>query len=167
MSRLLLGLAILVAASARSGAAPERQVEQVPPRNVVFILSEEVAGVAAPDGMQGRSILPALRGEPVTWEGELLYEYYWEYAFPHTPTTLALRADRYKFIYYPRVWDIQELYDLQADPKEQHNLIDAPEEQERVTQMRTRLWDLLDASGGMSVPLERGRFQANQRKGDG
>lgn len=127
----------------------------------------DVAGVAAPEGMQGRSILPALRGEPVTWEGELLYEYYWEYAFPHTPTTLALRADRYKFIYYPGVWDIQELYDLQADPKEQHNLIDAPEQQERVTQMRTRLWDLLDASGGMSVPLKRGRFQANQRKGGG
>jgi arylsulfatase A-like enzyme len=127
----------------------------------------DVAGVAAPKEMQGRSILPALRGEPVKWEGELLYEYYWEYAFPHTPTTLALRGDRYKFIYYPGVWDIQELYDLQADPKEQHNLIDVPEHRERVTQMRTRLWNLLDASGGMSVPLKRGTGQQNQRRGGG
>ena len=92
-------------------------------------------------------------------------DYYWEYAFPHTPTTLALRGDRYKFIYYPGVWDLQELYDLQTDPKERNNLIDAPEHQERVIQMRRRLWDLLEASGGMSIPLKRGSFQANQRKG--
>ena len=65
------------------------------------------------------------------WDGEMVYEYYWEYAFPHTPTTLALRGDRYKFIYYPGVWDVQELYDLERDPKERHNLIDAPEHQER------------------------------------
>ena len=95
----------------------------------------------------------------------MVYEYYWEYAFPHTPTTLALRGDRYKFIYYPGVWDLQELYDLETDPKERHNLIDAPEQQERIGQMRRRLWDLLEASGGMSIPIRRGSFQANQRKG--
>ena len=34
---------------------------------------------------------------------------FWEYSFPHTPTTLALRGERYKFIYYPGVCDLQEL----------------------------------------------------------
>jgi hypothetical protein len=24
----------------------------------------------------------------------------WEYAFPHTPTTFALRGDRYTYIFY-------------------------------------------------------------------
>ena len=81
------------------------------------------------------------------------------------PTTLALRGNRYKFIYYPGVWDVQELYDLEADPKERRNLIDVPEHQERIARMRKRLWDLLEASGGMSVPIKRGGFQANQRKG--
>ena len=125
----------------------------------------DLARTGTAEKMDGRSILPAVRGEPVKWEGEMVYEYYWEYAFPHTPTTLALRGDRYKFIYYPGVWDIQELYDLQADPKERINLIDEPEHQTRVEQMRRRLWDLLEASGGMTVPLRRGSFQANQRKG--
>jgi N-acetylglucosamine-6-sulfatase len=123
----------------------------------------ELGGVAAAGPMDGRSILPALSGGGVAG-GELLYEYYWEYAFPHTPTTLGLRGDRYKLLYYPGVWDLQELYDLEVDPRERHNLIDAPEHQARVRQMRQRLWDLLEASGGMSVPLRRGDWQANERK---
>ena len=124
----------------------------------------ELAGVARPDDMDGRSVLPVLRGEPVTWEGELLYEYYWEYAFPHTPTTLAIRGDRYKFIYYPGVWDLQELYDLETDPQERHNLIDVPEHGKRIAEMRGRLWDLLESADAMRVPLRRGDFSADERK---
>jgi arylsulfatase A-like enzyme len=124
----------------------------------------ELAGVARPDDMDGRSVLPVLRGESVTWEGELLYEYYWEYAFPHTPTTLAIRGDRYKFIYYPGVWDLQELYDLETDPQERHNLIDVPEHRQRIAEMRGRLWDLLESADAMSVPLRRGDFSADERK---
>ncbi len=81
------------------------------------------------------------------------------------PNMRVSDSDRYKFIYYPGVWDVQELYDLQADPKERVNLIDEPEHQKRAEQMRRRLWDLLEESGGMTVPLRRGSFQANQRKG--
>jgi arylsulfatase A-like enzyme len=124
----------------------------------------DLAGVQTSGDMDGRSILPLLRGESVAWEGELLYEYYWEYAFPHTPTTLAVRGDRYKFIYYPGVWDLQELYDLEADPDERHNLIDAPEHQARIRQMRERLWDLLEQANGMRIPLRRGNFQAGERR---
>lgn len=147
------------AASGSTSAALVRNIDIAP-----TIL--ELAGVTSSTGMDGRSIVPALRGQPATWEGEMVYEYYWEYAFPHTPTTLALRGDRYKFIYYPGVWDIQELYDLQADPKERHNLIDVPEHQKRVVQMRERLWDLLEKSGGMKVPIKRGSYKADKRKGD-
>lgn len=123
--------------------------------------------VEVPKTMDGRSFLPLLGGATPPWEGELLYEYYWEYAFPHTPTTLALRGDRYKFIYYPGVWDLQEFYDLELDPREQQNLIDAPGHAKRIEQMRQRLWDLLDAGGGMTVPLRRGNWQANERKRGG
>jgi arylsulfatase A-like enzyme len=126
----------------------------------------ELAGVRSEGSIDGRSVLAALRGDPVSFDGEMVYEYYWEYAFPHTPTTLALRNDRFKFIYYPGVWDVQELYDLQDDPKERRNLIAAPEHKSRVESMRRRLWDILESSGGMSVPLRRGSFQAIERKKD-
>jgi len=124
----------------------------------------EVAGITDVGTMDGRSVLAALRGERVEWEGELVYEYYWEYAFPQTPTTLAIRGDRYKFMYYPGIWDLQEFYDLETDPDERHNLIDVPEHQARIQAMRQRLWDRLEATGGMSTPLRRGTWQASERK---
>jgi len=123
-----------------------------------------LAGVAPPADMDGRSVLGALRGEPAGEPVELLYEYYWEYAFPHTPTVFALRGPRYKYIYYHGVWDLNELYDLQTDSLEQHNLIEVPALQERIRAMRDRLFDRLEAGGGMRIPLRRGDWQAAERK---
>lgn len=124
----------------------------------------EWTGAIAGHEMDGRSFLPALRGEPVIGESEFLYEYYWEYAFPHTPTVFALRGDRYKYMFYHGVWDLQELYDLETDPLEQHNLIEIPAHQERVRAMRRRLLDRLEAAGAMQVPVRRGDWQAAERK---
>jgi N-acetylglucosamine-6-sulfatase len=123
----------------------------------------ELAGVRPARTMDGRSVLPALRGEDMESPGELLYEYYWEHAFPHTPTTFALRGERYKYIYYHGVWDTQELFDLESDPHERHNLIDLPEYQELASEMRTRMWDRLEETGGMNIPLRRGDWQACER----
>jgi N-acetylglucosamine-6-sulfatase len=95
--------------------------------------------------------------------GELLYEYYWEHAFPHTPTTFAVRGDRYKYIDYHGVWDRQELYDLATDPDERHNLVDLPAYRETAQRMRNRLWELLEQTGGMTIPLRRGDWQAHER----
>jgi arylsulfatase A-like enzyme len=115
----------------------------------------ELAGARGPANMDGRSVLPLLRGERATWATELLYEYYWEDAFPHTPTVFALRDERYKYIYYHGVWDIAELYDLRTDPDERHNLIGVPAQAERVTAMRNRLFDRLTETDGMRIPLRR------------
>jgi arylsulfatase A-like enzyme len=83
----------------------------------------ELAGVPGPGDMDGRSVLKALRGRAGLEPVELLYEYYWEYAFPHTPTVFALRGDRYKYIYFHGIWDLDEFYDLTTDSLEQHNLM--------------------------------------------
>jgi N-acetylglucosamine-6-sulfatase len=123
----------------------------------------ELAGVEATRPIDGRSVLPALRGERMESPGELLYEYYWEHAFPHTPTTFALRGERFKYIYYHGVWDTQELFDLSNDPLERYNLIDIPEYQDTVDAMRTRLWDRLEETDGMRIPLRRGDWQACER----
>ncbi len=125
----------------------------------------ELAGVTAPTWMDGRSFLPVLRGDDTPWETELLYEYYWEYAFPHTPTVFALRGDRYKYIYYHGVWDLNEFYDLRTDPRERRNLIDVPAYKELIEAMRDRMWERLESTHGMRIPLKRGGgWQAGERK---
>ncbi|MGH7449050.1 MAG: sulfatase/phosphatase domain-containing protein, partial [Longimicrobiales bacterium] len=126
-----------------------------------------LAGVQSGHDMDGRSFLPALQGQPISEDSEFLYEYYWEYAFPHTPTTFALRGDRYKYIYYHGVWDLQELYDLQTDPRERFNLINVPEHRARVDEMRSRLFDRLEAADAMRIPLRRGNWQAAERLREG
>jgi N-acetylglucosamine-6-sulfatase len=125
----------------------------------------DLAGARTGIAMDGRSFLPMLSGgTDAAAEGrEFLYEYYWEHAFPHTPTTFALRGDRYKFIYYHGVWDTEELYDLSTDPKEQHNLVSAPQHRETVDRMRSRLFDRLEAADAMRVPMRRGTWKAGER----
>jgi N-acetylglucosamine-6-sulfatase len=124
----------------------------------------ELAGARSEHDVDGRSVMPELRGQQPTADSELLYEYYWEYAFPHTPTTFALRGDRYKFILYHGIWDLNELYDLQTDPRERSNLINVPSYQQQIEQMRTRLYDRLEQTGGMQVPVRRGSWQAAERR---
>ena len=118
----------------------------------------EVAGappVPREATMDGRSFLPLLLGRQIPWRDQILYEYYWEWNFPATPTVFALRGDRYKYIYYHGVWDRNGFYDLQTDPIERHNLINVPAYQEAITDMRKQLFDKLEATGGMRVPLRR------------
>ncbi len=117
----------------------------------------DAAGAAAPKGLDGMSWLPLVRNQPVNWRKELLYEYYWERNFPQTPTIHALRGDRYKFIRYQGIWDIDELYDLQEDPLESRNLIFDPRHADLIKQMREHMFDLLEETGGMNIPLQRDR----------
>ena len=111
------------------------------------------AGLQPPAHMVGANMLPLARGERVPWRRELLYEYYWERNFPQTPTTFALRTAAHKFIRYYGLWDVDELFDLRADPLEMNNLAYAPEQAERVQQMGERLFALLDETDGRSIPL--------------
>jgi N-acetylglucosamine-6-sulfatase len=126
------------------------------------------AGVPVPPGLDGRSILPLLQGKQDTgWRSELLYEYYWERNFPQTPTMFALRTDRYKYIHYYGIWDTDELYDLQEDPLESSNLIFNPERQGTIADLNRRLFDSLERSKGMQIPLYRDvGNQNNKRNGN-
>ena len=76
----------------------------------------DCAGVSAPPQFEGRSILPLALGtlSPEEWDEDVYYEYYWEWNFPMTPTTFAIRTRDFKYIQYHGVWDTEELYDLQA-----------------------------------------------------
>lgn len=115
----------------------------------------ELAGAKIPDGVHidGMSYADQLMGRPhpAPWRTSLNYEYYWEYNYPQTPTTFALRGDQYKYIQYHGVWDTEELYDLKADPKEMHNLIADPKLRPVVKKMREQLFAGLDPHDGRST----------------
>ena len=116
----------------------------------------DLAGIAKPKQMQGFSFAEILGGKGVTWQRDkVFYEYYWEAAFPQTPTTFAIRTERYKYIYYNGIWDINELYDLQADPYEMNNLIRDPAYQQTGMKLRTELFNWLGQTGGLQIPLKK------------
>jgi arylsulfatase A-like enzyme len=115
----------------------------------------DVAGIPTPDHMDGQSFLKLLEGRRTTWRDEVYYEYYWERNFPQTPTVHGVRGKRYKYIHYHGIWDIDELYDLQNDPDEKHNLIAEPQYEKLVDEMNKRMFDWLERTDGMLIPLRR------------
>jgi arylsulfatase A-like enzyme len=88
----------------------------------------EAAGLPVPAEMQGRSLLPLLKGQdPADWRTSFYYEYY-EYPVPHhVRPHYGVVTDRYKLVHFytPDV-NYWELFDLKADPHELRNVIDEP-----------------------------------------
>jgi N-acetylglucosamine-6-sulfatase len=111
--------------------------------------------------MDGRSFLDLPNQPDMKWRDYFLYVYYWEKNFPQSPTQFALRGDRYKYITYYGLWDVDELYDLQKDPGETNNLINDPNMKSVVKEMEDRLYSMLGDSGGMDIPMNQpsGRSQ--------
>lgn len=116
----------------------------------------EAAGVTLPSDapkMDGRSFWPLLQGRDVPWRDHILYEYHWEWNFPATPTTFAIRTEHWKYAHYHGIWDRDSLHDLTSDPHEQHNLIDVPAFREQGERLRTQLFEELRQSGGLDMEL--------------
>lgn len=114
----------------------------------------DVAHVAKPAQMEGKSFLPVAEGkiDEKTWNpGDFVYEYYWEWSFPQTPTTFAIERDRVKYIQYHGVWDLEELYDLKNDPDEMHNLIQDPAWLNTKITLRKALFEQLANNKGQHV----------------
>ena len=88
----------------------------------------ELAGGKPGAQIQGRSLLPLLRKKPRDWRKSILIEYWAEQAMPWLVgmTYKAVRTDRHKLIHWVnrgRAGELDELYDLDKDPWEIHNLI--------------------------------------------
>ena len=88
----------------------------------------DAAGLPIPKEMQGRSILPLLKGEAATaWRKSFYYEYY-EYPTPHhVRPHHGVVTNRYKLIRFqgPDL-DGWELFDLKNDPLELKNVYTEP-----------------------------------------
>ena len=131
------------APSLRGGAAVDAQVTHLD----VFPTVCDVAGIPHPDWLQGRSLLPLLRGEVDRLHDAVFGEV--NYHVPYEPQR-SVRTERWKYIrrydhfgkpllancddgpskdvWLRAGWSDQDtapeqLYDLLFDPQERHNLI--------------------------------------------
>jgi arylsulfatase A-like enzyme len=88
----------------------------------------EIAGAAAPAGMQGQSLVSLLQGKaPDDWRKSFYYHYY-EYPRPHhVRPHYGVVTDRYKLVhFYGPDTDYWELFDRQSDPQELTSVYDDP-----------------------------------------
>lgn len=127
----------------------------------------DFGGVEIPDHMDGASFKSLVTGDSEDWRDYILYEYYWERNYPHTPTTHALLGERYKYIRYHGIWDVDELFDLEKDPEERINLINDPAHAEIAKNLNTRLFELLEETNGTEMPIlkDRGTKFLHRKKG--
>ena len=110
-------------------------------------------GLAKPPHMDGLDFAPLAQGKDIPWRDYFLYVYYWEKNFPQSPTVFAIRGDRYKYVSYYGLWDVDELYDLQKDPDETTNLLYEKGYEKIGADLEQRLYAMMDDLGGMEVPL--------------
>ncbi|HTM24114.1 MAG TPA: sulfatase [Vicinamibacterales bacterium] len=99
----------------------------------------DAAGVAVPDAMQGRSLLPLLRGRtPPGWRTSMYYRYYHDPGDHNTRAHYGVRTRTHKLIYFWKK-DQWELFDLVNDPQEMHNLYGQPGQEALTAALKAEL----------------------------
>ncbi|MEF8846015.1 MAG: sulfatase [Bacteroidales bacterium] len=104
----------------------------------------DIAGVEIPEDMQGRSMVPLLKGKDTEWRDKLYYHYY-EYPGAHSVKRhYGIRTERYKLMHFYYDIDTWELYDLKKDPKEMNNLYGKEGYDEITRRLKEQLEELRD-----------------------
>ena len=100
----------------------------------------ELAGAAIPNDIQGVSLVPLLKGQhPKNWRKSVYYHFY-EFPAEHSVRRhYGVRSERYKLMHFYNDNDAWELYDLQNDPTEMHNLYGDPKMKNVTKQMKKEL----------------------------
>jgi arylsulfatase A-like enzyme len=124
-------------------SAPQRRrnvtVEQLALNVDIAPTILQLAGVSLPQQMQGRSLVPLLRGERPKWRTEFFYEHPFEHKT--IAKSEALRTQRYKYARYVD-FGYEELYDLKNDHHEIVNLAKDEKYRQLLESLRNRCDEL-------------------------
>lgn len=99
----------------------------------------ELAEIPIPETVQGKSIVPVLKGTSDAIYPEI-YGYYYDYQ-------QMVRTDRWKLIRYPQINRVQ-LFDLRNDPDELHDLSGHPEHEDLRMTLQRKLDKWFDKRSG-------------------
>ncbi len=98
----------------------------------------DAAGLAVPADMQGRSLVPLLRGRaPADWRTSFYYHYY-EKTTHHVAPHRGVRTARYTLAHYYET-DEWELFDLQKDPRQMRSVYADPAYASAVAELKAEL----------------------------
>ena len=96
-----------------------------------------MADVEIPERMQGENLVPLLQGKSPAWRSEFFYEHLFDHKT--IPRTEGVRDQRYKYIRFVDSDPLcEELYDLDNDQDEAHNLAKKPEYAKTLEVMRKK-----------------------------
>jgi arylsulfatase A-like enzyme len=99
----------------------------------------DVARVPVPADMQGRSLLPVMRGRtPADWRTSMYYRYYHDPGDHNTRSHYGVRTRTHKLIHFWKK-DQWELFDLRTDPLEVHNLYGVPGHEALTSELKSEL----------------------------
>jgi len=121
--------------------APGRRVGELVSNMDATATILAAAGVDVPEDMDSRSLLPLCQGS-ADWPDTLFCEHN-----GHGWDVLQRSAHYKNWKYVAALMDMDELYDLEADPYEMHNLIDSPAHADVKADMRRRIVDHIESTG--------------------
>ena len=101
----------------------------------------DLAGIPLPEAMQGKSLIGLVNGSQPEWRDEWFYEHEYSHAGAIQPT-IGVRGTRWKYTRYVAQDPVyEELFDLENDPDEVHNLAAVTECKPRLEFYRKRCDD--------------------------
>lgn len=125
----------------------------------------ELAGAPALPKVHGRSWKKLVQQGDPAWRTSWLYHYNYEKQFPYTPNVRSVRTESWKYTRSPHGDGSAdrhkaELYNIEFDPEERHNLIDRPKYAGVVRQMQAELLKVMREVGltpeNDTMPLDAG-----------
>lgn len=138
-----LRVPLLIVDPRQSGARRGKSASQAALNIDIAPTLLEYAGLMAPKGYQGRSLVPLVRGAKPAWRRDFLGEHLMQN--PDIPKWEGVRDERYVYArYFTQEPVFEFLHDLKTDPKQRLNLAGAKEHAHVLARMRRRLAALLD-----------------------
>jgi N-acetylglucosamine-6-sulfatase len=112
----------------------------------------ELCGCEPLPNIQGRSWAKLARDGDPNWRKSWFYHYNYEKQFPYTPNVRGVRTESWKYIHYPHGdggpdRHLAELYNIEFDPEERHNLIGNPKYAPIVKELQQELAQLMEQTG--------------------